>query len=223
MTTPRSSRRPNVGHPSGGQVRFRLIALCCILSSCASAQTTALRARLSQLDITQCRQGKSTSYQMYVSTRFEVTNESTMAVLVSKEVEMIPAVRVAASGKDAKQGKYLFTIESDYFVSERQEREPRLDDFLTLEPGRGRSLSVRRKSLLASTVPRPGSSVLTQATYWVQFQLWTLPQYFWLNHGDVKKFRRKWKSQGYLTDQHVWTEPFPIEVKLLPNARSCQW
>lgn len=204
-------------------MRFRLIALCCILSSCASAQTTALRARLSHLDITQCRQGNSTSYQMYLSTRFEFTNESTMTVLVPKEIEMIPAVRVAASGEDAKRGKYLFTVEADYFFSKDKEREPRLDDFLILQPGRSRSLSVRRESLLASTAPKPGSSVLAQATYWVQFQLWTLPQYFWLNHRDVKKFRRKWKSQGYLTDQHVWTEPFPIEVRLLPNAESCRW
>ena len=188
----------------------------------AAPTAESLRAELTQQHETQCRRG-DTAYEVYLLSSFDLSTNSPAALLVSRKIEIVPAIRVAASKADAKNGKFIFTIEYDYFATKNPSfKKPELVDMAVVAAGQNHSIEVSKQTLVASTIPRPGSSVLTNGKYWVELQISTLPEFLWFNDQEVGRYRNEWRSTGLLVDGRIWTEPFPVEIKLDPDAKSCQ-
>ena len=203
-------------------MRFWPCILALLLLARAPAETPALRVTMSTVSVTQCRRGHSSKYGIYVGGKVQIENTSKMPVLVAKQIDVIPSVRAALSEANVKLGIFLFTMHQEYWFGNRKYDAPQLKDFVAIEPGRTQLVEFLPTSIPASSDPSdPDTEQLRPGKYWMQLRFSSLPMYFEWSPRDVAAFNKKWRSVGIVTDERFWTEPFPIDVVLDPNAEDC--
>ncbi len=200
----------------------RAAVLLWILGCFCFAQTSSIRASVSEETIRYCRQSQSGNFDVGVSTHFALENLSTRRVLVARTIDIIPSVRVASSPENMRKGIFVLNMTEEYSFGERTLAPPKLSDFAVIEPGGTQVVKLASVTIAASkTLSSPSGLRLSPGKYWVQFGFSTLPAYFAWKRGELDSFRKKWSARGYLSDETVWTEPFPITVTLDDKYVDC--
>lgn len=200
---------------------WRCLLVCLLLTPCLG-QAPKFRATLADVSTTQCRMGRTDSYDLYLSTHFLIENMSDSSILVARHLNVVPGLRVASSQEKARKGEFSLIRSDEYAYKDGRIAEPTLDDFMIVKAGEKRVIAFDAVEISASAKEvKTGSLQLQEGKYWIQFGFSFLPEYFRWMHEDVPRFREKWKSVGQLPDELIWSEPFPFEVKLIPRAEEC--
>lgn len=192
--------------------------------SCFAQGAPKINATLSELKVEQCRRysKKYTYFDLYLLTKFTIENTSERSLVMAKQVDVVPVIRVASSEEDASRDKFLFTWEDDYLSRDEDLPAPKRTDFIVLAPGEKHSFTFASKPLSATTAPLTVKEpFLRPGRYWVQFGFKAIPAYLQAEHGEFSRFVEQWRGAGELTDELFWTKPFPLDVEYKTHAESC--
>jgi len=91
-----------------------------------------------------------------------------------------------------------------------------IDDFVVIKPSESYTAAIQT-TVFASTDPE--HPLHSPGKYWIQLGVDARPDEFYFG-GGKKNFQRKWRSRGRILD-FLLTEPFPVEIRLDPNAPVC--
>ncbi|MDR3678041.1 MAG: hypothetical protein P4N24_21350 [Acidobacteriota bacterium] len=178
-----------------------------------------IRAVVTPISSSVCRGAAETSeykVQLLASLTFE--NRSQRPVLLYKDFSPWATERIAASPEDMAAGKYVAGFTGDRMLLVRKPRRASIDDFAVINPG-GTYTTKIRATLFASA--DLGIPLVHSGKYWTQLGIDARPDEFYFDTRAKEEFQRRWRSRGRLVG-FVLAEPFPIEIRLDPNALACK-
>lgn len=198
---------------------YHLLLLLLLTTECFCQELS--HATLEKLSVSQCKRS-SGSFELKLASSFRIKNDSERDLLVTKRIEVIPAIYIALSQKDAEENKFPIKINEEYGASQEPPKAPELENFDVLKSGSSFQRDFAPITLTATTKTHISNTLqLKPGQYWIKLGFSALPSYFATHHEEIAAYKQKWESRGVLDDTLIWSEPFLLSIRVPKKVAKC--
>jgi hypothetical protein len=203
-------------------VKIAIAFIGCIMGTSCWGQSGQLQATNSEVKVTICQRASANDYQLSISTRFAITNDGNRSVLIAKRVDVIPAIRIATTEENAKKGVFRYNINEEYSGNAASVNSRKNRKVEPIPQSATRAVNFASVELsLDSNHDNQSELRIAPGKYWMVFGYSAIPLFYQQYPSSLKSLKQFWSNRAVVSDQIVWTKPFPFDVEVPTSTRAC--